>query len=189
MECDVLLVSIGRRPYTENLGLENVQLKTDERGRVIVNQRFQTDVPSIYAIGDVIAGPMLAHKAEAWYYIVNIINLLMINHWRMKVFSRLKAWQAVQYILTTIASLLWYILIPRSHGLAKPKNSSSKMFTLWSYVAILPVFFLGYPVQSGKIPFCREFAGKNEQRHRGICESTWRKRDGSIARRTYYWTG
>lgn len=60
----MLLVSIGRRPYTVGLGLENVQLKTDEKGRVPVNERFQTAIPSIYAIGDVIAGPMLAHKAE-----------------------------------------------------------------------------------------------------------------------------
>jgi dihydrolipoamide dehydrogenase len=64
LECDTLLVSIGRRPYTVNLGLESVGLKLDNRGRVPVNERFQTSVPSIYAIGDVIAGPMLAHKAE-----------------------------------------------------------------------------------------------------------------------------
>lgn len=64
LDCDVLLVAIGRRPYTANLGLENVGLKTDERGRVPVNDRFQTSVPSIFAIGDVIQGPMLAHKAE-----------------------------------------------------------------------------------------------------------------------------
>lgn len=64
IECDVLLVSIGRRPYTEKLGHENVGLKLDDRGRVPVNERFQTAVPSIFAIGDVIAGPMLAHKAE-----------------------------------------------------------------------------------------------------------------------------
>ncbi|KAH7729330.1 hypothetical protein AAVH_02805 [Aphelenchoides avenae] len=64
LDCDVLLVSIGRRPYTQNLGLENVGLKLDERGRVPVNERFQTSVPSVYAIGDAIAGPMLAHKAE-----------------------------------------------------------------------------------------------------------------------------
>ncbi|KAL3075770.1 hypothetical protein niasHS_012600 [Heterodera schachtii] len=64
LDCDVLLVSIGRRPYTDGLGLNNVQLNTDEKGRVPVNERFQTAVPSIYAIGDVIQGPMLAHKAE-----------------------------------------------------------------------------------------------------------------------------
>lgn len=64
MECDVLLVCVGRRPYTENLGLENVGLKTNERGQVPINKRFQTAVENIYAIGDVIEGPMLAHKAE-----------------------------------------------------------------------------------------------------------------------------
>uniref|UniRef100_A0AC35U314 Dihydrolipoyl dehydrogenase n=1 Tax=Rhabditophanes sp. KR3021 TaxID=114890 RepID=A0AC35U314_9BILA len=64
LECDTLLVSIGRRPYTQNLGLESVGLTTDNRGRLGVNKNFQTSVKSIYAIGDVIDGPMLAHKAE-----------------------------------------------------------------------------------------------------------------------------
>lgn len=62
--CDVVLVSIGRRPYTDGLGLENVGLKPDERGRIPVNDHFETAASGIYAIGDVIAGPMLAHKAE-----------------------------------------------------------------------------------------------------------------------------
>lgn len=64
LECDVLLVCVGRRPYTEGLGLDRVNIKLDERGRVPVNGRFQSSVPNIYAIGDCIAGPMLAHKAE-----------------------------------------------------------------------------------------------------------------------------
>lgn len=64
LECDVCLVSIGRFPYTTNLGLENVGIKLDPKGRVPVNEKFQTSVPNIYAIGDVIDGPMLAHKAE-----------------------------------------------------------------------------------------------------------------------------
>uniref|UniRef100_A0A9J8AZW7 Dihydrolipoyl dehydrogenase, mitochondrial n=1 Tax=Cyprinus carpio carpio TaxID=630221 RepID=A0A9J8AZW7_CYPCA len=64
LACDVLLVCIGRRPFTSNLGLEAVGIELDNRGRIPVNSRFQTKVPSIYAIGDVIAGPMLAHKAE-----------------------------------------------------------------------------------------------------------------------------
>lgn len=67
LECDVLLVAIGRRPYTTNLGHENVNIHLDDRGRIPVNKRFQTSVPSIYAIGDVIAGPMLAHKAEVCF--------------------------------------------------------------------------------------------------------------------------
>ncbi|KAJ8392265.1 hypothetical protein AAFF_G00078330 [Aldrovandia affinis] len=62
--CDVLLVCIGRRPFTQNLGLESVGIELDNRGRIPTNNRFQTKVPSIYAIGDVVAGPMLAHKAE-----------------------------------------------------------------------------------------------------------------------------
>lgn len=64
LDCDVLLVCIGRRPYTANLGLESVGLTLDDKGRVPVNERFETKVPGIFAIGDVIAGPMLAHKAE-----------------------------------------------------------------------------------------------------------------------------
>lgn len=64
IDCDVLLVCIGRRPYTYNLGLDTVNITTDNRGRIPVNSRFQTSVPSIYAIGDCIQGPMLAHKAE-----------------------------------------------------------------------------------------------------------------------------
>jgi dihydrolipoamide dehydrogenase len=61
---DVVLVSIGRRPYTQGLGLEKVGIALDERGRIPVNNHFETSFPGIYAIGDVIAGPMLAHKAE-----------------------------------------------------------------------------------------------------------------------------
>ncbi|XP_040170808.1 dihydrolipoyl dehydrogenase, mitochondrial [Anopheles arabiensis] len=64
LEFDVLLVCVGRRPYTEGLGLENVGIVKDDRGRVPVNSQFQTIVPSVYAIGDCIHGPMLAHKAE-----------------------------------------------------------------------------------------------------------------------------
>ncbi|XP_029637236.1 dihydrolipoyl dehydrogenase, mitochondrial [Octopus sinensis] len=64
MSCDVLLVCVGRRPYTEKLGLENFGIQLDNRGRIPINSRFQTSVPNIYAIGDVVQGPMLAHKAE-----------------------------------------------------------------------------------------------------------------------------
>ncbi|MFN7037991.1 MAG: dihydrolipoyl dehydrogenase [Alphaproteobacteria bacterium] len=64
IEADIVLVSVGRRPYTENLGLESVGVKLDNRGRIEVDSHFRTNVENIYAIGDVIAGPMLAHKAE-----------------------------------------------------------------------------------------------------------------------------
>jgi len=64
IEADVVLVAIGRVPYTEGLGLETVGVKKDNRGRVVVDAHYATSVPGIYAIGDVIAGPMLAHKAE-----------------------------------------------------------------------------------------------------------------------------
>nr|XP_039268250.1 dihydrolipoyl dehydrogenase, mitochondrial-like [Styela clava] len=64
LECDVLLVCIGRRPYTQGLGLENVGITTNKQGIISVDERFQTSCPGIYAIGDCIPGPMLAHKAE-----------------------------------------------------------------------------------------------------------------------------
>jgi len=62
--CDVLLVAVGRRPYTEGLGLEAVGVKLDARGRIVVDEQFATSIAGIYAIGDAIPGPMLAHKAE-----------------------------------------------------------------------------------------------------------------------------
>lgn len=64
LEFDVVLVSIGRKPYTENIGLSEVGVELNERGQVKVNHNFQTNVSNIYAVGDVIDGPMLAHKAE-----------------------------------------------------------------------------------------------------------------------------
>jgi dihydrolipoamide dehydrogenase len=64
MDCDRVLLAVGRRPNTEGLGLESVGIQPDERGKIPVDERFQTVAPGIYAIGDVIAGPMLAHKAE-----------------------------------------------------------------------------------------------------------------------------
>jgi dihydrolipoamide dehydrogenase len=64
IDADVVLSSIGRRPYTHGLGLETVGLKTDNRGRIPVDAHYQTAAKGVYAIGDVIAGPMLAHKAE-----------------------------------------------------------------------------------------------------------------------------
>jgi dihydrolipoamide dehydrogenase len=64
IDADVVLVSIGRVPFTEGLGLEDVGVKKDNKGRIIVDAHFATNVPGVYAIGDVIAGPMLAHKAE-----------------------------------------------------------------------------------------------------------------------------
>lgn len=64
MEGDVVLVSIGRRPYTKDLGLEKVGIKLTDKGFVPINNRFQTSQPNIYAIGDIVDGPMLAHKAS-----------------------------------------------------------------------------------------------------------------------------
>ena len=64
LDADVVLVATGRRPYVEGLGLDAVGVELTERGQVKVDDRWQTNVPGIYAIGDVIPGPMLAHKAE-----------------------------------------------------------------------------------------------------------------------------
>ncbi|MBS0629969.1 MAG: dihydrolipoyl dehydrogenase [Verrucomicrobia bacterium] len=63
MEANVVLCSIGRRPYTTGLGLENVGITPNEKGFIPINGRFQTKIPNIFAIGDIIDGPMLAHKA------------------------------------------------------------------------------------------------------------------------------
>jgi len=64
LTADVLLVAVGRRPYTDGLGAVELGVKLDAKGRVIVDEHYQTNVPGVFAIGDVIAGPMLAHKAE-----------------------------------------------------------------------------------------------------------------------------
>ncbi len=64
ISADKTLIAVGRKPYTEGLNLNKIGVKKDEKGRIKVNTKFQTDVKNIYAIGDVIEGPMLAHKAE-----------------------------------------------------------------------------------------------------------------------------
>ena len=64
IDCDKVLVSVGRKPYTDGLNLSKIGVKKDKSGRVEVNDKLQTSLNHIYAIGDVIKGPMLAHKAE-----------------------------------------------------------------------------------------------------------------------------
>ncbi|MFV8258948.1 dihydrolipoyl dehydrogenase [Bdellovibrio bacteriovorus] len=64
MKADVVLVSTGRKPFSAGVGCEEMGIQKDPQGRIIVDKHYQTNVPGIYAIGDVIAGPMLAHKAE-----------------------------------------------------------------------------------------------------------------------------
>jgi dihydrolipoamide dehydrogenase len=64
IEADVMLVAIGRRPYTDNLGLDKIGVALDKRGRVVTDAHYKTNVPGIYAIGDCREGAMLAHKAE-----------------------------------------------------------------------------------------------------------------------------
>lgn len=63
-EADYCLVAVGRKPYTEGLGLENVGISVNNKGQIEVNNHLQTSVPNIYALGDVVRGAMLAHKAE-----------------------------------------------------------------------------------------------------------------------------
>ena len=63
-EADVVLIATGRIPNTNNIGLDDLGVKLSQKGQVLVNDKFQTNIPTIYAIGDVIPGPMLAHKAE-----------------------------------------------------------------------------------------------------------------------------
>lgn len=64
IDTDVVLVAVGRRPFIGGLGLDTLGVQVDERGRVVVSPRFETSVPGVFAVGDVITGPMLAHKAE-----------------------------------------------------------------------------------------------------------------------------
>ncbi len=64
IDCDTVLVAIGRRPFTQNLGLDTVGVETDDRGFIRIDEHFQTNVEGIFAIGDCVPGPMLAHKAE-----------------------------------------------------------------------------------------------------------------------------
>ena len=64
IEADKVLVAVGRKPYTEGLNLKKLSVKSDNKGRIVVDKKFQTSIKNIYAIGDVIKGPMLAHKAE-----------------------------------------------------------------------------------------------------------------------------
>ena len=64
LECDKVLVAVGRKPYTEGLNLTKIGIKKDAQGKIEVNKKLQTSINNIYAIGDVIKGPMLAHKAE-----------------------------------------------------------------------------------------------------------------------------
>ncbi|MCX8525575.1 dihydrolipoyl dehydrogenase [Chryseobacterium formosus] len=75
LEAEYVLMAVGRRPYTEGLGLENTDIQLDDKGIIKTNENLQTAVPSIYAIGDVVAGPMLAHKAEEeGFFVAEIID-------------------------------------------------------------------------------------------------------------------
>jgi dihydrolipoamide dehydrogenase len=64
LEVDAVLVAVGRKPFTDGLGLDEAGIERDSKGRISVDEHFETNIAGVYAIGDVIAGPMLAHKAE-----------------------------------------------------------------------------------------------------------------------------
>lgn len=85
LETEYCLVAVGRKPYTHGLGLENTGVKLDPKGKVITNDRLQTAISTIYAIGDVVAGPMLAHKAEEeGVFVAETINGQLPNiHYHM----------------------------------------------------------------------------------------------------------
>ncbi len=78
LECDVAMVSVGRRPFSENLGLDVVGVRKDSRGFVEIDDSFRTSVPNIYAVGDLVPGPMLAHKASEEG--VAVVEMLAGNH-------------------------------------------------------------------------------------------------------------
>ncbi len=98
LEGDYVLVAVGRKPYTDNLGLDKAGVKMDERGRVEVDAHLQTNIPGIYAIGDVVKGAMLAHKAEEeGTFVAEVIagqkphinyNLMMLYTYSHKVFLK-----------------------------------------------------------------------------------------------------
>ncbi|RKT32098.1 dihydrolipoamide dehydrogenase [Roseovarius halotolerans] len=64
LDADVVLVATGRKPFTDGLGLDALKLKTSDRGQIVIDEHWQTNIEGVYAIGDAVAGPMLAHKAE-----------------------------------------------------------------------------------------------------------------------------
>ena len=72
LKADVVLVAVGRKPYTEGLGLDHAGVQKDDRGRIITDETFETSIEGVFAIGDVIAGPMLAHKAEEELSLIHI---------------------------------------------------------------------------------------------------------------------
>lgn len=146
---DVVLVCVGRRPYTANLGLENVGIALDERGRVDVNDRFQTSVPNIYAIGDCIKGPMLAHKAEDGGCVerrgatqLSLVPKLIFPFfyvWFMqRALSASRACWAATRTWTTTACRRLSTPTPRWPGLASPKRRSRRWFVFF----VQPFFFL-----------------------------------------------
>ena len=80
LTADVVLVAVGRKPHTEGLGLDELGLACDDKGRIPVDEDFETAIPGIFAIGDVIAGPMLAHKAEEDGVVMVEIMAGMVGH-------------------------------------------------------------------------------------------------------------
>ena len=109
LEADVCLVAIGRRPYTEGLGLEKIGLELDERKRLVIDQEYRTKIPHIRVIGDCTFGPMLAHKAEEE-------GVAAVEYIK-------KGYGHVNY--GAIPSVM-YTYIRRSRGWVRTKQSSNK---------------------------------------------------------------
>ena len=127
LEADVVLVSAGRTPFTAGLGLDRIGVETDKGGRILVNERFATNVSSVYPIGDVIPGPMLAHKAEEdgvacvefiagkhghvdYDKVLELSIHILRLHLLVKLKSRLR-----HLVLSTVlgSSLSWQTVVPR----------------------------------------------------------------------------
>lgn len=118
LECDRLIVSVGRVPNTDKLGLDKIGLKVDERGFIPIDDHTcATAAPGVYAVGDVVRGPMLAHKAED----EGVLAAEVIA--------------GQNRILITTASLGLFTLILRLHGLAKQNRPSKRLVLLIKQVS------------------------------------------------------
>lgn len=93
-----MLISIGRRPFTDNLGLEKVGVEMDNKGRIKIDNQFKTSVESIRAIGDVVTGPMLAHKAEEEG--IACVEMIHTNHGHVN-------YDAVPSVIYTHPEVAW----------------------------------------------------------------------------------
>jgi hypothetical protein len=122
LEADVVLVAIGRRPVTQGLNLEKIGVELDKRGRIVIDDQFNTSVKGVKCIGDVTFGPMLAHKAEEeGEYCLQCDAKLTLQ-----VSLLLKSSSTATVTSTTTPSLPSFTPTPRSPGSARTRRSSSR---------------------------------------------------------------